>query len=169
MAGLMFALRSNDPGTGGSLALTSSARVGALRVSVPQGFRSYAVPVGIGAEHPVIGRLLTDLRLPGHGNIWRVLGRWPQSGPRANGVALKLQRWLPEGPVGPGMDRLHLPLTPNQPWFTAKLQDGAVGYRYGQLRFHNAEYQVIYWSGPNAPAADRAAILQALKSIRPAK
>jgi len=26
----------------------------------------------------------------------------------------------------------------------------------------------MYWSGPNAPATDRAAILRALKSIRPA-
>ncbi len=170
-AGLTLAFRSSAAGPGGSLALTTSARAGELRVSVPNGFRRYDVPIGIGASHPLIGRLLTDFRLPAHTGIWSVLGRWaePGLGPPANGVALKLQRWFSPGPVGPGEDRLHLPLTLNQPWFDEKLNDGAVGYRWGYLRFHNAEYQVMYWSGPDAPAADRAAILRALESIRPAR
>jgi hypothetical protein len=167
---LTFIVRPSAPGPGAPRSLSSSERAGGLKISVPAGLRSYYVPIGIGASHPLIGHLLTDVRLPAHANIWTVLGRWGESGPPANGVALKLQRWFSPGPVAPpGADRLHLPLTLGQPWFQEKLKDGAVGYRWGYLTFHNVEYQVMYWSGPNAPAADRAAILRALGSIRPAR
>jgi hypothetical protein len=164
--GLTFVFRS---GPGAPHPLTSSARAGGLRVSVPPGLRSYAVPIGIGASHPLVGHLLTDLRLPAHANIWKVLGRWGNSGPPVNGVTLQLQRWFSPGPVGPNTDRLHLPLSLGQPWFQQKLDGGAADYRWGYLKFHNEEYQVSYWSGPRAPASDRAAILRALKSIRPAR
>ena len=163
--GLTFVFRS---GPGVPRPLTSSARAGGLRVSVPPGLRSYDVPIGIGASHPLIGHVLTDVRLPAHVDIYTVLGRWGKSGP-ANGVWLKLQLWFPPGPIGAGADRLHLPLTLGQPWFQDKLRDGRVSYRWGYLTFHNVEYQVMYWSGPNAPASDRAAVLRALESIRPAR
>jgi hypothetical protein len=165
--GLTLIFRS---GPGVPRPFTSSARPGELRVSVPPSLRSYDVPVGIGTRKPVIGHLLTDFRLPAHVDIWRVLGHWATTGPAANGVALEVQLWLSPGPVGPvSVRRLHLPLTLSQPWFEERLKDGAVGYRWGYLMFHHAEYQVLYWSGPDAPAADQAAVLRALKSIRPAR
>ena len=47
--------------------------------------------------------------------------------------------------------------------------DGVAGYRYGFLRFRGTDYVLSYWSGAGAPARDRAAILRALESIRPAR
>ena len=159
-AGLTFAFRPSGPGPGVPHPLTSSARLGGLRVSVPAGFRIYDVTGGTGAGAPVIGHLLTDFRVPARGDIGREMWVWAT----ANGVALQLQRWFWPLPVGPFTHRLQLPLTLNQPW-----ADGRVGYRWGYLRFHNAVYRVTYWIGPKAPANDRAAILQALESIRPAR
>lgn len=170
--GLTFALRSPSGGTG-STPFTSSVRTGELKVSVPRGFYSYALRGGfyrVGTLPPVIGHLLTDFRLPPHVDGWKALDRWASqygSGPPTHGVALKLAIY-PMGPVGPGA--LRLPLTLREPlWAQEKLESGGVGYRYGDLRVRNRDYELMYWSGPKAPARDRAAILQALKSIRPAR
>jgi len=115
----------------------------------------------IGTRPPVVGYVLTDFRLSAHVGIQRMLPRWA-GGPPANEVALRLE---PGETLGP--DRLHLPLTLNQRW--SEVGNGGVSYRLGFFRFHDADWEVTYWSGPDAPAADRAAILQALKSIRPAR
>jgi hypothetical protein len=170
--GLSFALRSPSAGSGIPRPLTSSLRTGQLRVSVPRGFYSYPFRGGIykaGTRPPVIGHLLTNLPLPAHVDAWKAFDRWAAyggSGPPANRVALVLViRGM--GPVGP--KALHVPLTLRQSlWANEQLKSGAVGYRYGDLRFHNGDYDVEYWSGPRAPAEDRSAILRTLKSIRPA-
>jgi hypothetical protein len=158
-AGLTFLFPAPAPGPGVP-PLTSSASLGGLRVSVPSGFRIYDVTGGTGTAAPVIGHLLTDFRLPAHRDVWRGMWLWAT----AKGVALTIQRWFWPLPVGPFSNRLQLPLTLKQPW-----ADGRVGYHWGYLRFHDAVYRVEYWSGPAAPANDRAAILRALESIRPAR
>ena len=122
-----------------------------------------------GTRAPVIGHVLTNFQVPPRMNIQRVLGHWATAGPSSSRVALKLERW-PFTPVGPFLsDWLHVPLTLQQSWAEQKLNDGRVGYRWGSLRFHNQLYVVTYWSGPQAPADDRSAVLRALKSIRPAR
>jgi len=171
--GLTFAFRSSSPGPDLPHGTASSLRVRDLTVSLPQGLKSYGLRGGahmVGTRAPIIGHVLTDFRVPAHLDIQRVLGHWATAGPAANGVALKLESvdWM-IGPVLTKSLRLHLPLTLDQPWFNEKLKDGAVGYRWGYLRFDNVDYQVMYWSGPNAPTADRAAVLRALESIRPAR
>jgi hypothetical protein len=175
--GLTLAFRPSAPGLGAPRPLTSSVRAGDLRVSVPRGFHTYEIRnggymAGTRTRPPVTGHVLTDFRLPAHLGIQQALGRWafPGWGPPAHGVWLELARWFPFGPAVPGItDRLHLPLSLNQPWAKEKLSSGRAGYRWGYLIFPHAEYQVMYWSGPKAPAADRAAILRALESIRPAR
>ena len=167
--GLTFIFGSSGPGPGVPRPLTSSLRAGDLRVSVPRGLHSYEIFGGrlIGTRPPVVGHVLTDFRLSAHVGIRRVFARWAAiqgSGPPANEVALSL---APGETLGP--DRLHLPLTLNQPWSEEKLGNGAVGYRWGFFRFHDSDYEVMYWSGLAAPASDRDAILRALKSIRPAR
>ena len=170
--GLMFTFRSPTPGPGTSLPLTSSVRAGELRISVPQDLRRYAIrrPAFsyLGVRPPVTGQLLTDFRLPRGVKAKDSWERWAVPGPPAKVVALELALyWVPMGPFPP--INLHLPLTLRQPWFEQKLNDGRVGYRWGSLRFHNQLYVVTYWSGPQAPADDRSAVLRALKSIRPAR
>jgi len=165
VVGLSFVLRSPSGGPGVPRPLTSSARAGELRVSVPQGLSRYAIGDTVDHRSRVTGQLLTDVPFPGDAlTVW---GYW-SAGPPANGVALGVR-------LAPGWGRyphqhVHLPLTLNEAgWFKQKLKDGAVGHRYGFVRFHKEFYLVEYWSGPRAPAADRAAVLRALKSIRPAR
>ena len=136
---------------------------------MPPGFNRYTIRGGIGLVHglpPVSGYVLADYSPPaetsGLGDMWP-----DGSAPPANRVALELNIDWGIGSVPSG--QLHLPLTLRQPWSKQKVNDGAAGYRWGFLRFRNMDYQVMYWSGPNAPATDRAAILRALKSIRPAR
>ena len=62
-----------------------------------------------------------------------------------------------------------MPLSPSQPWYHERLATGAPGYRSGYLRFEHYVYYVRYWIGPDAPANDRAAVLRALRSIRPGR
>ncbi len=171
--GLSSVFHFRPGGTGAGRPVASSLRAGKLTVSVPHGLHSYPFRGGIyrtGTRPPVIGRLLTDVRLPDHVNAWKAFDQWGAAGgagPPANGVALVLVvRGM--GPVA--AQALHLPLTLEQPlWAREKLNGGAVGYRYGDLRAGDGDYTVMYWSGPDAPARDRAAILQALRSIRPAR
>jgi hypothetical protein len=65
-------------------------------------------------------------------------------------------------------NNLHLPLSLNQSWHIEKTRDGASGYRLGWFDVKGQQYAVSFWSGPNAPPHDRAAVLSALGSIRPA-
>ena len=95
-------------------------------------------------------------------------------GPPANDVLLELTQsyqdghWEGPGPSLPPPVRLHLPLSPDQPWDVERLASGAPGYRSGLFQYHGYVYSVLYWIGPDAPAADKAAVLRALRSIRPA-
>ena len=161
-AALAFAPRSSPA--------PAPVQAGKLRVSVPHGFYDYPIFGGhlAGARPPVVGHLLTDFRLPAHTTVSKLITRWAAiggSGPPPNRVALML---------GPGTtlapDRLHLPLSLKQPWYREHFANGKVGgYRYGFIRFRQADYSVTFWSGSAAPASDRAAVLRALESIRPAR
>ncbi len=146
--------------------------MGALKISIPRGFSTYTIRGGFhraGTRPPVIGHVLTDFRLPTHTSIGALLDQWAAyrgTGPQANRVALELQLWAPPSYIPPRVF-LHLPLSPNQPWSDERLANGAVGYRYGFLRYRKALYVVMYWAGRAAPSNDRAAVLRALASIRP--
>ncbi len=86
--------------------------------------------------------------------------------PPANRVALQVGPW---NTIGPGeANNLHLPLSLNQLWHIEKTRDGASGYRWGFFNVRGQQYDVAFWSGPDAPPHDRAAVLNALVSIRPA-
>jgi hypothetical protein len=149
---------------------TTSLRIGAFAVNVPQGLGRYHIRGGIymkGTRPPVIGVLATDDRrahLTGGG-----FAKWSQlssSGPPANKVALSFQKWLVIGPDPPASAlRLHLPLSLDQPWFREHLSNGRQGYRWGYLRFRRQFYAIRFWSGRAAPPRDRAAVLSALRSI----
>jgi hypothetical protein len=149
--GIAFDLRPS-PGPGVPRLLTSSRRVGELSVSIPRGLSWYVFPAASAPQTPGYAHVLTNFR-PAH----------TTSGPLPNQVGLELQRFndFAQVPV-----RLHLPLSLNQPWFSERCSV-AVGCRYGLLRVSGRTYLVTYWSGPKAPAGDRAAILSALSSIRP--
>jgi len=88
---------------------------------------------------------------------------WPEP-PPDNRVGLSIDARAGMGP--PVIDNLHLPLTLKQPWKTYHLASGGVGARWGFFKYRGEEYGVTYWSGPKAPAKDRAAVLRALRSIR---
>jgi hypothetical protein len=159
-----------------------------LGVSVPSGFREYALHGDIRAPG-VIGRVLTDFRVPPD---WRIgdmrlpesmLLRWNNArdkyvavknhnyGPPSNVVALSFTKVYGPfciGPCPPPSVRLHLPLDPNQPWDEARTASGRLSYRSGLFRFRRFLYAVTYWIGPDATKNDRAALLRALRSIRPA-
>lgn len=166
-AGLAFALRPS-PGPGVVRPLGATARVGKLSVSIPSRFHVYTSvggPYKWSGRAPVVGHTLTDYRLvfdqwlPSHGS----------SGAPSNGVALELDKHWPAA-AGPIADRLHLPLTSQQPWFHEHSSNGAAnGYRWGGIRYDNSDYKVMYWIGPTAPASDRVALLRALHSIRPTR
>lgn len=102
--------------------------------------------------------------------IGQLLARWSDwrgSGPPSNVVALELTGNFVIGPVD---DQLHIPLRLDQPWMREHFANGVVGgFRYGGIRFDNFDYEVVYWSGPAAPASDRVAVLRALRSIRPTR
>jgi hypothetical protein len=158
--------------SGGPRPLTSSTEVGEVSVSVPRGFYVYTLRGGIyraGTRPPVIGRVLTDFRLPAGTSLASVLHQWAVSGdgPPSDKVALELQQ---DFGAGPGSNQLHLPLSPRQAWFRQHLANGTdAGYRYGDFRFDDLDYNVVYWSGPDAPPNDRVAVLRALRSIRPTR
>jgi hypothetical protein len=149
----------------------TSARIGALSIPVPRGLGRYDIRTGghmVGTRAPVSGVLATDD--PGAHYGGGGFAKWSQvssGGPPADKVALVVQRWLVIGPDPPlSALRIHLPLNLHQPWFREHLKNGRLGYRWGYLRFHRQFYSVIYWSGRAAPANDRAAVLNALTSIR---
>jgi hypothetical protein len=122
----------------------------------------------VGTRSPVTGVLATDD--PGAHYGGGGFAKWSQlssSGPPAVKVALLFRRWLVIGPdPPPSALRIHLPLSLHQPWFREHLKNGRLGYRWGYLRFHRQFYEVMYWSGRAAPAHDRTAVLNALRSIR---
>ena len=86
----------------------------------------------------------------------------------SNEVGLELTIW--PWPLYRGLkDKLHLPLTLKQPWYSPRPPSGAVGIHGGFLSVDGTAYEVVYWSGPTASANDRAAVLRALRSIRPTR
>lgn len=167
-AALALTLRPSS-GPGVSRPLGATAHVGKLSISIPRGFHVYTLRGGfgrVGSRFPVNGHVLTDFRIPAHTSITRVLERWAYGRPPANEVALELEKYIVIGPVGPHqLDRLHLPLSLGEPWIRARVG----GYRYGDFRSGREIYQVMYWSGSQAPANDRLAVHRALRSIRPTR
>ena len=153
IAGLAIGLAFAFP----SSAEPTPRRAGKLTISIPRGFITDTLHDGIGATgtHPPSGQVLTDVPVADPR-----LGDWLAHGPPANQVGLLLNEAFVIGPVA---DNLRLPLTLTQPW------NEKHGVRYGFFRFDNMDYEVTYWSGPSAPANDRAAVLHALHSIRPAQ
>ena len=177
--GVAFALRSSPEGT--------SATVGRLTLPIPRDFNSYSIPGNTGPGSAVMSHVITNFGLPRNTTIDRVLSHWAAAqsryvllrkhnyGPPSDEVLLELSQWYRDnplyyprpGPPAPEPVRLHLPLSPDQPWDQERLASGATGYRSGNFRFHHYVYHVLYWVGPDAPASDRAAVLDALHSIRP--
>lgn len=149
----------------------TSVRIRALTVSVPPSLPRYGSRGGgyvSGTRPPLIGVLATDDPRAHHGG--EGFARWSElssHGPPANKVALLLRQWLA---IGPGLSksalRLHLPLSLSQPWFRQQLKDERHGYRWGYLIVHGQPYEIMFWSGRAAPAHDRAAVVNALTSIR---
>jgi hypothetical protein len=160
----------------------SSASAGKLVFSPPRGLHDYRLD-SRDVWSPGVGHVLTNFPLPGRRTVGWVLSWWAGAsanfmavkkhdhGPPSDEVALELvQLQGPFGCIGPCPPPrlLHLPLSPDHgPWFQERLASGAPGYRYGYLRFRGDNYKVLYWIGADAPANDRAAVLHALRSIRP--
>jgi hypothetical protein len=146
-------------------------RIGALTITVPRGLGRYDIRGGghmVGTRAPVVGVLATDD--PGAHRSGEGFAKWSQTssgGPPANKVALVLRKWLVIGPNPPASAlRIHLPLNLRQPWFREHLTNGRRGYRWGYLRIRGQYYEVMFWSGRAGPARDRAAVVNALRSIR---
>jgi hypothetical protein len=149
--GIAFALRPS-PGPSVPRSVTSSAHVGKLSVSIPRGFSWYVVPAGSAPQVPGYAHVLTNFRvLAPH-----------TAGPPLNQVGIELQRFINFAHV---RVRLHLPLSPNQPW-DIEPANCAVVCHAGLFRASGRTYLVQYWNGPKAPPGDRVAILRALRSIR---
>lgn len=171
--GVGLAVAARSPSAGPGVQFATSVRAGALRVSVPEGFSRYALRGGLyrkGTRPPVIGYLITNRPLAaGVENAWSVWPQWfgqGRSGPPADRVVLRVAVWWGFGPIS---DRLHLPLGAKEQWSEYTAGHGSVPAHAGFLRFRNADYDITYWIGPAAGDHDRAAILRALESIRPAR
>jgi hypothetical protein len=164
--GLAFGFRSSGGGPNGGLGITAaSARAGALAVPIPPGFHRYDIRAGIyrtGTRPPVIGATLTNYRVPTSNVRLRTRGVLPLHA-RRNGVVLQVSLWIAIGVTQ--APRLQLPLSLHQPWVQRHVPTGT--RRYGLLRFHGQDYEVVVWTGRTAPASDRAALLHALASVHP--
>jgi len=188
---LALALRSSS-GPGALWPVGGTTHAYKVSVSVPRGFYVYPEYGCFYAEHGnvyavngcegrtvvVIGRFLTNFPVPRSWPGWRGDGRG--SGPPSDGVALDVL--VDSAPPPPGeAGLLRLPLSAKQPWPWGietlpgpwSSLRGAAAYRAaarnGDFRFGNALYQVTYWIGPDASPSDRAAVLRALRSIRPTR
>lgn len=141
------------------------------------------LPNNDGPGSPIANRVVTNFRVPPHKTIQRVLSHWANAsskyaeeehhnyGPPSKDVLLMLDRSTGTGCIGPCPPpsvRLHLPLSPDEPWFEQRTAGGAPSFRWGYFRFHHDLYSVTYWIGKDATAKDRAAVLDALRSIGPA-
>lgn len=178
--GLALALRPS-PGPGAPRPLTSSVHTGKLSVSIPRGFNVYTLrglgPSAPGTPLPVAGYVLTNFGLPTlahrRGRTAERLSQYWRNGPLPNQVGLELTIF--PWPLGRGLtDRLHLPLTLKQPWakpwYAAHgMRSRLAGARAGFFRLGGTSYEVVYWIGPTAAPNDRAAILRAVRSIRPTR
>jgi hypothetical protein len=158
------------------LAVKVAARreLGTLAVTVPRVLRRYNIRGGghmVGIRAPVIGVLATDD--PGAHYGGGGFAKWSDvssDGPPPSRVAFAIHRWVVIGPdLPPSAVRLHLPLSLHQPWFREHLRNGHLGYQWGYLRVHGLLYAALFWSGRDAPAHDRAAVLTALASVHPAQ
>lgn len=162
----VFALAACSSGTTKTPDLHgTSVRAGALVLTVPRGFDHYGLRGGIyraGTRPPVLGQVVTDYRLKAHSPL-RTKGVLPESSYR-NRVVLELGVWNPLGPLPRPF--LQMPLSLHERWVQRQTATGTL--RYGFLGFKGQEYQVRLWIGRSAPPRDRAALLRALGSVRPA-
>lgn len=139
-------------------------------VDVPRGFERYDIRGGIyrtGTTPPAIGLLIADYGLKAGRES--AFYKWSNfESPPAERVALQVEAWNPPVMVAKPKD-LHLPLSLDQPsWFRGRSKTGARGYRWGFFTMKGQPYEVFFWSGPDAPSRDRAAVLRALSSVGPA-
>jgi hypothetical protein len=139
----------------------TSVRIGALTITVPRSLDRY----GEGGRSVLA---TDDRRAHRKGEGFAKWSRLSSNGPPANKVALVLRLDDTIGGLSPPASalRLHLPLSLDQPWFREHLNNGRHGYRWGYLSFHRQPYAVMFWSGRAAPTRDRAAVVNALTSIR---
>ena len=141
----------------------ASMHLGALRLTVPHGFKRYDLRGGIypeGTRPPVIGVVVTDYRLKAHSPL-RIHGFVPVP-PHENRVILTLGRWFGLGPEPP--PGLRLPISLDQHWVSRRFAHGT--RRYGFFRFRGQLYEVFFWAGRAAPTHDRKCVRQALMSIQ---
>jgi hypothetical protein len=143
----------------------TTVRAGGLAIPVPRSFHRYDVRGGIyrtGTRPPVVGATVTDYRVEA-GARFRTRGVFPLSAP-GNGVAFEVALWAGFGAL---VERLHLPLSLDEPWMRRPVAAGT--RRYGFLRLQGHDYEVFVWTGRNAPPQDVASLLQALAAIRSAR
>lgn len=133
-----------------------------LAVGIPRGFHHYDVRGGIsqtGTRPPVIGVTLTNFRPLRPDAVPPLHGR-------TKGVVLQVGLSFTLG-VGQ-TDRLHLPLgLDDQLWWHQDVATGTL--RWGLVHFRGQDYVVRVWLGRTASAHDRAALLRARASVRPAQ
>lgn len=159
---LTLGVRSSGSGPSIRYATTaSSVRAYQLAVGVPSGFHRYAIRGGIyraGTRPPVIGVTVTNYR-PIHPKAPLPLHT------RTKGVVLQVGLYFVIGVSG--APNLHLPLSLGQHWYEQRVATGTL--RWGLLHFRGQDYSVRLWIGRTVSAHDRAAVLRALASVRPAQ
>jgi len=164
---LTLGLRSSGGGPSIRYATTpSSVRAYQLAVGVPRGFHHYAIRGGLtptGTRPPVIGETLTNRRLDPQA-LHRLTVGLPAHG-GTTGVVLQVGLFFTLGFTPAG--QLHLPLGLDQRWYHQDLANGTL--RWGLVHFRAQDYSVRVWIGRGASARDRAALLRALASVRPAQ
>ena len=145
---------------------------GPLTIAAPSGLKAYAIrgrSYEAGTRPPLIGYALTDFDPPAFESMQDVFASdWNGVGgavPPSNHVGVEVEEV--EYAMGPPLPvRLHLALSLDQPWIQDRSHGRVVSYRWGVFRHRGRLYAVRYWSGQNAPAKDRSAVLRALESIR---
>jgi hypothetical protein len=168
-AGITLGFRSSGGGSsGGLLTAGATARAGELAVPIPRGFHRYSVRGGFyrtGTRPPVIGATVTNFRVKASAPL-RVKGVFPLAAP-AKGVAFQVALWVPLSAPGTPPP-LHLPLSLNDSaWISRPVPAG--DRRYGFFNSHGQTYETFVWIGRAAPSHDRAALIQALASVQPAR
>ena len=154
VVGLTVALRPSGGGpSGGFAAPTGAVRAGSLAVSVPRGFRQ----LEIRRHGKVIGSLVTDYRVtPGSPTLGAAV--FP-----ANGVLLSLGH-APGLPASVSLPPLRLPLTLHELGGPKYHSDGTTWNN--TFKFRGQLYTITFWAGRDASTDHRAALRDALLSIR---
>jgi hypothetical protein len=132
-----------------------STRLGALTITVPQGFSQRDIQ---GSGGRVIGVVISDYRVKAHSPTLTE-GIFP-----GNGVALAIgQPSHAPAAVAP----LHLPLSLSALQGPEHHADGTAWN--GLFRFHGRPYTVSFWAGRTSPRRDHAALRNALVSLHLAR